>query len=92
MTSKSGVICKMSFIILCMGGSWQLVNGDEVYVRNNVKIYGLNLPPNIDHEMLLQMVRNNDKEEKVGMTELQRQNLFKFREVPEIDDRRCEEK
>ena len=38
----------MSFIILCTGGSWQLVNGDEVYVRNNVKNYGLNLPPNIE--------------------------------------------
>ena len=48
----------MSFIILCTGGSWQLVNGDEVYVRNNVKNYGLNLPPNIDHEILLQMVRS----------------------------------
>ncbi|CAI9295193.1 unnamed protein product [Lactuca saligna] len=124
-----------------------LVNGVEVYVRNNVKNYGLNLPPNIDHEMLLQIVRikagvlnshiclsikhpelgyvmelgdetdlfqlrhvmseskkkvhlcltvvseeDNDKEPKVGMTELQRANLFEFGEVPKIDDRRCEEK
>ncbi|XP_042758088.1 uncharacterized protein LOC122197947 [Lactuca sativa] len=31
------------------------------------------------------------KKPKVGMTELQRQNLFEFGEVPEIHDRRCEE-
>nr|KAJ0221706.1 hypothetical protein LSAT_V11C200079620 [Lactuca sativa] len=37
-------------------------------------------------------VSDNDKEPKVGMTELQRENLFEFREVPEIDDRRCAEK
>ncbi|CAI9261760.1 unnamed protein product [Lactuca saligna] len=37
-------------------------------------------------------VSNNDKEAKVGMIELQRQNLFEFGEVPEIDDRICEEK
>ncbi|XP_052619679.1 uncharacterized protein LOC128126023 [Lactuca sativa] len=35
-----------------------LVNGDEVYVRNNVKNFDLNLPLNYDHHMLLQMVRN----------------------------------
>ena len=37
-------------------------------------------------------VSDNDKEAKVGMTELQCENLFEFGEVPEIDDRRCEEK
>nr|KAJ0228176.1 hypothetical protein LSAT_V11C100043040 [Lactuca sativa] len=35
---------------------------------------------------------DNDKEAKVGMTKLQHQKNFEFREVPEIDDRRCEEK
>nr|KAJ0217132.1 hypothetical protein LSAT_V11C300126130 [Lactuca sativa] len=37
-------------------------------------------------------VSDNDKEAKVGMIELQRHNLFKFGEVPEVDDQRCEEK
>nr|KAJ0192542.1 hypothetical protein LSAT_V11C800423620 [Lactuca sativa] len=43
-------------------------------------------------ETLICRSPDNDKEAKVGMTELQRQNLFEFGEVPEIDDRRCEEK
>ena len=37
-------------------------------------------------------VSDNDKEAKVGMTELQPHNLFEFGEVPEVDDQRCEEK
>ena len=36
-------------------------------------------------------VSDNDKDAKMGMIELQRQNLFEFEEVPKIDDRRCEE-
>ncbi|CAI9288028.1 unnamed protein product [Lactuca saligna] len=37
-------------------------------------------------------VSDNHKEPKVGMTELQRENLFKFGEVPKTGDRRCGEK
>ena len=46
------------FVILVTGGVWQRDGDNSNYVREYVKNYGLNLPPNFNLSMLLQIVRN----------------------------------
>ena len=46
------------FVILVTGGVWQPDGDNSIYVREYVKNHGINLPPNFDLSMLLQIVRN----------------------------------
>lgn len=47
-----------NYVILCTGGSWECVNRENVYVREGFKNSGLLIPPNVDHLLLIQMVKN----------------------------------
>ena len=48
------------FVIVCTGGCWKLVNGKNIYVRENILNVGLRLPYEFDFQMLIKIVRKKN--------------------------------